>query len=155
MFVFINLASGFGPEGRVWFRGGDLCRRSRTVGREITGAAWASHSPTVRPALALGRRFKESVCGSFSQKRLGHGDPSGKSGLAHADEVAVVLAGQRPQERPQVGALVEEAQAVDLHPGLLRLRLVPVVLEQVADVPAEDLALVGLLQRPRLLDGQA
>src|SRR5262245_34034809 len=38
------------------------------------------------------------------------------SRLAHADEAPLVLAGQGPQERADVGALVEEADAVDLHP---------------------------------------
>src|SRR5262245_1126628 len=60
------------------------------------------------------------------------------SGFRHADEATLVLARQCPQEGADVGALEEEADAVDLHRRLARLGPVPVLLELAADVPGQQ-----------------
>src|SRR5437868_4464654 len=69
------------------------------------------------------------------------------SGLAHADEVAVVVAGQRPQKGADLGTVEEEANGVDAHRGLAVDRWVPDLLELLADLVAEVGGLLRLGER--------
>src|SRR5437763_16198153 len=73
--------------------------------------------------------------------------------LAHADEAAVVLAGQGPEEGADVGAFVEEADCVDAHAGFSFGGPVLVGGEDLADELAQNLAALDLAE-PRLLVGQ-
>src|SRR6476646_8041950 len=115
-------------------------------------AANASSRPAARPAssgsaipVAPAHQTRAGTRLDLSKKR--------KSRPAHADEAAVVLPRQRPQERPHLGALEEEPDRVDPH-LLARLAPVPRLGQHQPHVPAEFLLPLVLPQCPLLLGGE-
>src|SRR5215467_1021114 len=56
------------------------------------------------------------------------------SRFAHTDKAAVILARQGPEKGADIGALVEEADGIDLDPGLCRERTVPITPKKTANV---------------------
>src|ERR1043166_7852775 len=94
---------------------------------------------TSRAIAAMTRTAVRTVSPVVTRPLTGLGSPFIL--LAHADEAAVVLAGQRPEEGADVGALEEEADRDDADAILTGDRAVPLVFELVAQVAGEMLDL--------------
>src|SRR5262245_47975251 len=115
--------------GTYWglTQGAGECRSLRASPRTAAIAAAVVEScPGILPRIRRpGIQLMRSGEIFFARKEPGCGvrlPLTGASRLAHAHEAAVVLAGEGPQERADVRALIEEADRVDAHLRLARLQ---------------------------------